>query len=171
MVRYKKDKVLAIIFAVISLFVNAVIIYQACLNGSLSSESSNGVTKVLMDMINFIAPNTINDGNYDNFVIFVRKGIGHFGGFMASGLFTTLTVYYTFKNVVWYKHLWGILLSLVFGLMLASITEIIQLTVDNRSGEFIDVLLDTFGYIFGILIVLLIIYLPNKLRPSPKQNQ
>ena len=68
--------------------------------------------------------------------------------------------------MVWYKHLSGILISLVFGIMLASMTEIIQLTVDNRSGEFTDVLLDTAGYIVGILIVLLIIYILNKPRQA-----
>ena len=167
----RKDKALAIIFIVLSLIINVVIVYQACLNGNLSSASSGTITKVLMDTINFVLPNTINNGNYENFVVFVRKGIGHFGGFMVSGLFTTLAIYYTFKNVVWYKHLSGILISLVFGIMLASMTEIIQLTVDNRSGEFTDVLLDTAGYIIGILIVLLIIYILNKPKASNKQSQ
>ena len=50
----RKDKALAIIFIVLSLIINVVIVYQACLNGNLSSASSGTITKVLMDTINFV---------------------------------------------------------------------------------------------------------------------
>ena len=39
------------------------------------------------------------------------------------------------------------------------ITELIQLNMPGRSGELLDVLIDFSGYIFGFLIILLIVFL------------
>ena len=60
--------------------------------------------------------------------------------------------------------------SLAFGLFMGSLTEIIQLNVPGRSGQFTDVLIDFSGYLLGFLIILLILFLiirkQNKKAPT-----
>ena len=169
--KFRKDKTLATIFILTALLINSVIIYQSYLNGEASSEVSGGVTKVLMEIINFFRPETINEANLESFVIFIRKGLGHFGAFMLSGIFTSLALYYSLKNLFWYQHYRGILMSLLIGLCLASLTEIIQLSVDNRSGQYSDVLLDSGGYVIGLMLSITIIYLVNKQSSAMNRSQ
>ncbi|NLB48424.1 MAG: VanZ family protein, partial [Erysipelotrichia bacterium] len=145
MKKLTKDKVLATIFIAIALLVNGIIIYHSCLTGIKSAEVSGSLTDTLTDIINTVKPDTITDLNYESFATFIRKGLGHFGAFMVSGIFTFLAVHYSSKHVSWYRYYWGMLISFIFGLTLASTTEIIQLTVDSRSGQLSDVLLDSVG--------------------------
>ena len=49
-----------------------------------------------------------------------------------------------------------IILSLVIGIVYASSDEIHQRFVSGRSGQITDVMIDSFGVLFGILIVMLV---------------
>ena len=157
MKKSKRDWILLIVFLVLAVLINVYIIYHACLNGADSSEASQGVVEVSEDVVNTVKPGTVNETNYDQFATFIRKAFGHFGLFVISGIFTSLTTYFAIKDTKWYKM--GIGISFVFGFLLAMTTEIIQLNVPGRSGEFIDVLIDTSGYVLGLGIVALILFL------------
>ena len=159
MKKSKKDWILLIIFLVLAVAINAYIIYHACLNGAQSTEASNGVVEVSEDVVNTIKPGTITETNHNDFANFIRKAFGHFGLFVISGLFSSLATYFLIKDTKWYKQGIGTGISFVFGFLLAMTTEIIQLNVPGRSGEFIDVLIDTSGYILGLGIVVLILFL------------
>ena len=65
-----------------------------------------------------------------------------------------------------------IIIALAFGLTIAAITEIIQLNVPGRSGEFTDVLIDYGGYVFGFSIIFLILFLiiKSKHKKSAKPD-
>ena len=165
----KKDLILLIVFTVLATAINVYIIYHSCLNGSQSGAASKGVVDFIENIINSIKPNTINEGNYDAFSNFIRKAIGHFGLFVVSGLFSSLSIHYWLKDLKWYRFYYGIIISFAFGFLLASITEIIQLNVPNRSGEFTDVLIDSSGYLLGLGIIVLILFLV--IRHKTKKNQ
>ena len=155
----RKFLLISIIFVVLSIALNAFIIYQACLKGASSSSWSDGVTKTAADMINTIKPNTITEANLPNFSSFIRKAIGHYGLFAVDGIITSLAVYFSICESKFYKHYWGIIISGGIGLFVAILTEAIQTFVPGRSGEFLDVLIDASGYLFGLGIICLILFL------------
>lgn len=159
MKKSKLDLAFTIIFVVLALLLNSYIIYHSCLSGEESGAVSRGVTKILENIINGIRPGTITETNYEAFVLFVRKGLGHFGAFFFSGLLTSLAVYFCLKDWIWYKHYLTILISFIGGMILASVTEIIQLNVAGRSGELLDVLLDLSGYALGMIIILVPLFI------------
>lgn len=159
MKKSKRDWILLIVFLVLAVAINVYIIYHACLNGAASSEASQGVVEVSEDVVNTVKPGTVNETNYDQFATFIRKAFGHFGLFVISGIFTSLTTYFAIKDTKWYTKGIGIGVSFVFGFLLAMTTEIIQLNVPGRSGEFNDVLIDTSGYVLGLGIVVLVLFL------------
>ena len=164
--------IIAIILTLLSIALNAFIIYQSCLNGADSSTSSGFVVNALKSMINTFVPNAINDDNIGQFSNVVRKLIGHFGLFAASGLITTIALDFWFKPWVWYKNFVTPLLSLLTGVSLAALTEIIQHFTPNRSGEFKDVLIDSAGYLLGCALMVLFIFLVTnaiKKRQAKKQ--
>ena len=61
-----------------------------------------------------------------------------------------------------YKHWYGLVFSLFFGLFIAGLTEVIQSFIPGRSGEIVDVLIDYGGYILGTGIIVLIVLLKEK---------
>ncbi len=159
---FKENKryfIAVIILTSLAVIVNAFIIVQSCLNGARSTESSGFVVNLLKTIINAISPNAINDGNIETFSGVIRKLVGHFGLFLVSGLLTSSALYLWIKELSWYKNYLFLCISLGFGFLLAGLTEIIQLFVPNRSGEFTDVLIDFSGYILGLGIIVLIAFL------------
>lgn len=132
---------------------------HSCLDAIRSTEASNSVVEVAEETINTISPGTITEANHESFASFVRKAFGHFGLFVISGLLSPLAIYLIINPFKWSKHYLNVIIGLSFGLMIAAVTEIIQLNVPGRSGEFTDVLIDFGGYLVGALIVGLILFL------------
>lgn len=166
----KKYLVWTIIVCVLALAINAYIIMHSCLDATESTNASSGVVDFVENIINTIIPGTINASNHDSFVTFIRKAFGHFGLFVISGLLTSLAIYLSINPLKKLKYWMLIVISLLFGLFMGSLTEIIQLNVPGRSGEFTDVLIDFSGYIFGFLIILLIIFLVIRSNSKKKDS-
>ena len=159
MKKSKLDLILMIIFTILALAINAYIIYHSCLNGAQSSQASQGVVEVSEEVVNTVRPGTVTPENYNAFATFIRKSLGHFGLFAISGIFSSLSIYYIFKDFKWIKHFLNTIFALSFGLIIATTTEIIQLNVPERSGEFTDVLIDYGGYLLGTFLVGLVLLL------------
>ena len=155
----KKYLIVTIITILLALLINAYIIVHSCLNATQSTDASKGVIETTEEIINGIKPGTINESNYSDFATFIRKAFGHFGLFSISGFLTSLAVFLVLYPFKWSKYYMPIILSLEFGLLMGLITETIQLGVDGRSGELMDVLIDFSGYILGFLLILLILFL------------
>ena len=166
----KKYLIFTIIMCVLALLVNAYIIMHSCLNASQSTEASRGVIDVTEDVINTVAPNTITPENHDSFALFIRKAFGHFGLFVISGLFTSLAVFLLFNMTSSSKHCINTVIGLSLGLLLAIITETIQLFVKGRSGEITDILIDFSGYLLGALIVGLVLFILIRNRNKKAQQ-
>lgn len=149
----------------------AYIIYHSCLDASASSGASAGIAKIMQDIINTLFPNAINETNIDSFHSFVRKFIGHFSMFVIDGFFLSWTTYlFCIEKGKRKDFCVGIIICLVFGLLLASTTEIIQLNVPGRSGEIKDVLIDYLGYLLGTLTIF-IICLVKKLKANKNLSE
>lgn len=170
MKKSKLDLILMIIFTVLALAINAYIIYHSCLNGSQSSQASQGVVEVSEEVVNTVRPGTVTPENHNAFATFIRKSLGHFGLFVVSGIFSSLAIYYIFKDFKWIKHFLNTIFALSFGLIVATTTEIIQLNVPERSGEFTDVLIDYSGYLLGAFLVGLVLFLVIRHQRKKQTN-
>lgn len=170
MKKSKLDLFLMIIFTVLALAINAYIIYHSCLNGSQSSQASQGVVEVSEEVVNTVRPGTVTPENHSAFATFIRKSLGHFGLFVVSGIFSSLAIYYIFKDFKWIKHFLNTIFALSFGLIIAMTTEIIQLNVPERSGEFTDVLIDYGGYLLGSFLVGLVLFLVIRHQRKKQTN-
>ncbi len=87
----------------------------------------------------------------DSYQFIVRKG-AHFFIFAALGFFT-VGFLNTYNNLRYFK---SSIFSLIFVSLYAASDETHQLFTLDRGGRFSDVLLDTSGGIFGILIMFLL---------------
>ena len=155
----KKYLILTIIICVLAVAINAYIIMHSCLDAAQSSQASSGVVEVSEEVVNTVAPGTITPANHDSFATFIRKAFGHFGLFVISGLLSSLAFYFALNPFKWSKYWLLIVIALAFGLAMGITTELIQLNVPGRSGEFKDVLIDFSGYLFGFSIIFLILFL------------
>lgn len=165
MKRSKKYWFFTILAIVLAVAINAYIIMHSCLDAIESTKASQGVVEVAEDVVNTVRPDTITPENHDAFASFIRKAFGHFGLFAASGLLSSLAFYLSLSPYSWCKHYVNVIFSLTFGLFVAILTEMIQLSVPGRSGEITDVLIDFSGYLLGTLIIGLILFLViRKLR-------
>ena len=155
-----------------AIILNAYIIMQSCLNANDSTNQSGFVFNIVKTILNGIHPNAINDGNANWWHGFIRKAIGHFGLFAFDGVMTSWALYYFLEDIKQTRKWWiKIIISAVFGLLIASITEIIQLVVPGRAGDIKDVLIDYGGYVLGLGIIVLIYWLIYRHRnKKEKQN-
>ena len=167
----KKYLIWTIILCVLAVAINVYIIVHSCLDAAQSTKASNGVVQVSEDVVNTVSPGTITPENHDEFATFIRKAFGHFGLFMISGLLSSLAFYFALSPHKWAKQFVIAPIGLGFGLLIGIITEVIQLNVPGRSGEFRDVLIDYSGYLLGALIIGLILFLVirNKNKKSSKE--
>ena len=117
-------------------------------NGNESSNQSNFIVKIVLEFINI---------NHETLSFMIRK-TAH----MSEYAILLFFIYYGLYKTITYKY--QLLISLLITFIYACSDEFHQLFIPGRSGQFMDVLIDT----SGALIMLLIIYLWQK-RKKPNQ--
>ena len=93
----------------------------------------------------------IND--LSNFLIMIRKSVGHFGAFLVYGIASTFFFQMIFDKKNW---LFAGILNISQGFGIATFTEFIQLFVVGRIGTFNDVLIDFTGFICSSIFITLV---------------
>lgn len=162
-------KYLKYILLICLLLIDGYIIYHSSLSATSSSKKSDAVIDTVIDTVDKV---TNNDDSIEqtvgreNISIFVRKFFGHFGLFLLTGILSIVVCYLFIK-----KRMFFIIVTFIHGLLLASITELIQLFSEGRNGTFTDIIIDYAGYIcgVGIMIVIYIIFL-NKRNNKKELN-
>lgn len=123
--------------------------------------------------VTVIPKKIIGNDEFQDFESATRKITGHgllFGLTAVFGFFAFF-LFLIDKRPPWFSYL----MSLIAGVSLALISEFIQLLVPDRSASFIDILIDSLGYIVFSSIVLGFGYLILKKRrkkkgsPAPEQ--
>lgn len=106
--------------------------------------------------------------NMNSFLLLIRKGLGHFGAFLITAIFSTLFYYLAFDK----KYLpLTMTFNIVQGFALAEFTEFIQLFTPGRSGLFSDVIIDFTGFSVGfgiVLLFLIVIYFIRRIKKIKK---
>ena len=101
---------------------------------------------------------------FDNINYIVRKLIGHFGSFLVTGVFGILSIYFFFIKD---KYIYiAITCTLVYGLILAMLSEFLQIFAGNRGPSWNDVGIDFAGYFIGALITFGIFFIVKKVKKN-----
>lgn len=136
---------------IIMLFWVAVIFSFSLQPASDSSELSMSVGRRLAELLPVDVVEKLSEVPREqlDFLHMLLRKIGHFSEYFVLGIFSMVSFLQTeLRHKKW--------LGLGFCVLVAVMDETIQLFVSGRSGQITDVLLDSVGALFGILIVLLI---------------
>ena len=150
------------VFLVCYIFLTLVIFIKAVENAEQSSASSDQVTDVIVGTIDGISPGeeSITDKfDIETIKAFIRKAIGHFALFLLMGVFSTLTYYYFIR-----KKLYAIIITIIVGVLSATISELLQAIPADRNPSFNDILIDLLGYIIAVIGIGLLCYLPYYIK-------
>ncbi|MBQ0009026.1 MAG: VanZ family protein [Firmicutes bacterium] len=158
----KKRNVYKWIIFGVAIATNLFILVNSFIFGDASNVESSAITSSAASVVNNIVPGAVTKGNYESFVVFIRKTIGHFALFGFSGVVSTWAIYLfaRFSKFNYFIH-FGCL-SLLFGIALSWLTEFIQLFVPGRSGSVADVMIDFVGYFIGDLLMIFVLFLAKK---------
>ena len=108
-----------------------------------------------------------------SFSKFVRKGLSHFMGFVVFGLISCfMFLLFINTNYDGNKKL-SIVVTIINGLVFASLTEFIQIFAIDRTAQFKDIAIDYLGYMLAVVIsfiIITIIYLVKKHKQKSKVN-
>ena len=149
----KKTKITFIVFLVLAIGLNLFILINAFIPGEESKLVASPIVKLCAAICNFFNHGCVPDPIPDDFIILVRKLVGHFSCFLVDGVLTTMVVYLGFKGKL--KNIFLTLISVGYGIALAGLTEIIQLFIPGRAGSIVDVFYDSMGYIVGAFLLYL----------------
>ena len=154
----------------VAISINLFIFINSFINGETSAKESATISEFVADVVNTIKPETVNTSNFETFSLFIRKSLGHFILFLCSGIFTTLTFFMFLKKTKFELFIWEFVFASLSGILLALLSEFIQIFINGRSGAFLDVLIDCSGYFIAEISVFLIVLLKKDL-PFLKQKK
>lgn len=119
-------------------------------NGSESSAQSGFFSSLFIKIHEFIIQRSLNDYEISVVNFEIRKFIGHFLLFAIDGLFLFLIGHFFFSKRK------ALLITLIFGTLLAISSELIQMFQASRSPQIHDVILDFSGYFLSSILVFLL---------------
>ena len=154
----RRKIVLRILFFILLMATFILIFYFSSQNGEESSGLSKGL---IYNILKFFTNNT---EKLEEIIIVIEpviRKLAHFSVFTLVGIWT-MSLTETFEIQKNNK----ISISILVGFLYACSDEIHQKFVSERSASPIDVLIDTSGVIFGIILVILIIKLLKKKNKS-----
>ena len=163
-------KIVKWIILIFAVAINAFIIVNACMNGTMSAQESGRFSHFVATILNFFSPNFINDGNFNNFAGIIRKLVGHFGLFAINGIFSTLSFYLFLKDSKLKSIYYSISFSLGLGFIVAAISELIQIFTPDRFGSWLDILIDFSGFFLGFGLTLAVLSYWNFVQFKKAEN-
>ena len=123
------------------------------------AQDSQGMSDQLLAMIEHMFPVTrsIDMMRYLDHMSFIIRKLAHFSEYAVLGVLTVLCA-----REFQLKHAY--ILGFIWNVLYACSDEFHQLFVPGRSGQFIDVCIDSSGALFGILCLWCCLYIREKFR-------
>lgn len=156
----KKINIIRIILIILLFITFARIFSFSNQNGVQSSGVSRKVTKILTNNIKKVQAMSKEEKEIfmNNAEKIIRK-LAHFSiytvvGFLMMALMST----YNAKTIIRVSISFGI------GVIYAILDEIHQYFIPGRSGRVFDVIIDSFGVLTGICIIMIILYIITKIK-------
>lgn len=165
----KARKILLPISWAMLALLSILIIVEAATPGDLSSSQSGFLANLVANFLHLFS--NIPEEIFLRLEGFLRKAIGHFGLFLFTGSWGMLAFLLSLEGRKRF-YLLSFLFAFLIGSILAFGSEGIQLIPSlNRSGEFIDSLIDLSGYLLGLILCLLIFHLATRKNNSPCKKE
>ena len=166
----KYTKICMWIFFGLMVAINGFIVFQACLPEGSSESWSNPVAEVIGNISGgSVNPDTVITPGL-TFGLLIRKIIGHFALFGIDGIITYLFFYFLNKEVKLPKPYLYLIFALLVGIIIPVLTEVIQLFVPGRVGDFVDVFIDIGGFVLFGGVAFLVTYLINRHHEKKQLN-
>ena len=147
---------LRIIFLTLLILTFCLIFIFSNQNGESSSELSQGF---IYNILKFFTNNISQIENIIKIIEpFIRK-LAHFSIYGLVGVWS-MSLMETYKISDKKKFF----ICLLIGFLYACTDEFHQIFINERSASFLDILIDTLGCLFGILLVILIIKINEKIK-------
>lgn len=120
--------------------------------------------------VTVVKAGAIGQNEVEGVHISLRKSIGHALMFAITQVFTFLALYMFLynKKLNWWMI---VIISFACGLLLASVSELIQYFIPLRSGTFADVLIDMAGVTVGLGITLGILFLVKRIKNKKQKSR
>lgn len=172
----KKSKILSIVFIVIYLALLSYFVIMGLEDSKKSTETSGVVVEVVTEVIESVTPPdyVVNE---EKVAFLTRKIVGHFGYNVLMGIFLLLACLCFFIVKIdynkYFKYLIKcFLLTFVTTLVIAIVSELIQLIPSGRSCEVKDMLIDFSGGVLGLVLSSLgfLIYCKTKNKKESENN-
>ena len=113
-----------------------------------------------------IAITSMESKKFDIINNVIRKLVGHFGAFLLTGVSGILTAYFFFfKGKKKYR---SSIIILLYGLLLAILSEVFQIFAGSRTPAWSDVGIDYAGYALGAILTFIIVFLVY-IKTKPKE--
>ena len=151
-----KRNILRIIFLILIIINSSIIFGFYSQNGEKSSNLSRAVITKIADILN------VKEENKKVFLEIGEKIIrklAHFSIYTLLGIWS-ISFLYTFNIKLKYQ----IIITSIWGFLYAVTDEFHQMFSNGRHASIDDVVIDTIGVIFGLLLVLLIFKIREKLN-------
>ena len=151
-----KRNILRIIFLILIIINSSIIFGFSSQNGEKSSNLSRAVITKIADILN------VKEENKKVFLEIGEKIIrklAHFSIYTLLGIWS-ISFLYTFNIKLKYQ----IIITSIWGFLYAVTDEFHQMFSNGRHASIDDVVIDTIGVIFGLLLVLLIFKIREKLN-------
>ena len=158
------------IILAVAIAINAFIIINASINGTISAQESGRFSHFFAGVVNFFSPGYVTDANFDQFASVIRKLAGHFALFGLNGIFTSLSFYLFLKDTKFGKVLYVGIFSLATGLVVAIVSEIIQIFTPDRYGTWGDIGIDFAGYFLGFVAVICVLLFAGMIKFKNDEN-
>lgn len=153
MKKMKHRLIFAIIAWVCVILLCAMIFLFSAQTGDSSSELSDGIVNELID----------KDAEYEIVSFLVRK-TAHFLEYAALSFIVTVALCLSFGEFKIYRK--AVFMAFAFTVVYAISDEIHQLFIPGRAGRAFDVLIDSLGAAFGILICIVFVRIITKSKPK-----
>lgn len=156
----KKRKIFSTILIILIIATVCFIWSNSFLGKEDSSKTSEGVYASCVNFVSNVFGGDFSGSLFSVITHAVFRKLAHFFEFFVLGLEASLL--YICLGINKKDKLMNIIF-LIFGLIIASIDELIQLFTE-RGSQFKDVLLDYSGYLFALLLIMFISFLRNRTK-------
>ncbi len=157
-----------IVFLILAVFWMGVIFTFSAQSASESREMSGGIVRLVQNVF-YSEWESVPEAEYESHMhalsYFIRKA-AHFFEFLILG-FLVAGFFFTFRK----STLFTFLAPLLFGIVYAVSDEIHQLFSEARAMQFFDVLIDSSGVFFGVLIAVGILFYIMTQKEQTKMTQ
>ena len=150
-------KILRCIFFILIILVSVIIFGFSAQNGEKSGNLSKSIITKIADVIK------VKENNKNEFIVQGEKVIRKMAHFTIYTLLGICVM--GFLSTFNLKIVKQVIITGIYGFFYATTDEFHQMFINGRNASFLDIMIDSLGILFGILIVyVLVVIIKNKAK-------